>query len=371
MGEKQVKVSVIMGVYNQHDKKALNLAVKSILEQTFRDLEFIIWDDGSDEQAASYIRELAQMDERILVAGKEENRGLAFSLNECIRLAKGDYIARMDADDISLSQRLWIQYEFLEQHPEYAWCGCNAFLFDNQKIWGSRCMPKEPKDRHYLKFSPFVHPTVMFRKKVFDENEGYLESEETLRCEDYEIFMRLQKAGLRGYNLQKELFCYREDSVSYRKRKWVYRRNETALRLRNFRKMGLLFPFGWAYGLRPLFGGLLPSFAIAFLKRIEGVRIGKHPGALELRREAEQRIGTAKLQPLNIRIKNAAWLIARGNKNRKDSGNGTERIRRQGADLQAFRTVSGIAFPPSPAAEGFGAESGSSGGNGPKGAGYI
>jgi glycosyltransferase involved in cell wall biosynthesis len=267
VSEQNIEISVIMGVYNQWNKGILLDAVQSILDQTMREFEFIIWDDGSDPEAAGHIQELADMDERIVLAGKEENRGLAYSLNACIRLAKGKYIARMDADDISLPNRLERQYQFLESHPEYAWCGCNTQLFDADGVWGIRRMPERPEKSDYLKYSPYVHPTVMFRSLVFDSNEGYLESEDTLRCEDYEIFMRLRSAGLWGYNLQETLFCYREDKAAYKRRKMKYRIREAKLRYCNFKEMGILFPFGWLYVIRPIAGGFIPTPLMTFLKR--------------------------------------------------------------------------------------------------------
>lgn len=84
----QPLVSVIMGVFNQWDERILQESVDSILNQTYSKLEFIIWDDGSHPEAAKLVQKLNGLDERILVAGKEENRGLAYSLNECIRLAR-------------------------------------------------------------------------------------------------------------------------------------------------------------------------------------------------------------------------------------------------------------------------------------------
>lgn len=274
--EKQAPaISIIMGVYNQRNEEILREAVCSILNQTFTNFEFIIWDDGSCPEAARQIQSLSALDGRIRIAGKEENRGLAYSLNACIGLARGKYIARMDADDISLPERLQKQYEFLEANEAYAWCGCNTRLFDADGIWGARRMPREPEERDYLRFSPYVHPTVMFRARIFDANEGYLESEETLRCEDYEIFMRLRERGLKGYNLQELLFCYREDKESYRRRKLHFRLNEAKLRYRNFKKMGMLLPFGWLYAARPIVGGILPARLIGFLKRREGVKAGR------------------------------------------------------------------------------------------------
>ena len=295
----QPLVSVIMGVYNQWDEKILQDAVNSILNQTYINLEFIIWDDGSLPEAARHVTELALLDDRIIVAGREENRGLAFSLNECIRLAKGKYIARMDADDISLPERIERQVDFLETHPAYGWCGTNARLFDENGIWGARSMPEMPELSDYFHYSPYIHPSVMFRAELFDENNGYLSTEETLRCEDYELFMNLMQRGQKGYNLQEQLFCYRETGESYHRRTVKSRVNEAKTRYRNYKKMGVLFPAGWLYVLRPIIACAIPAGLLEFIKRAEGVyvkRAGEKSifpdGSLEVKGfERERRIG--------------------------------------------------------------------------------
>ncbi len=268
----QPLVSVIMGVFNQWDEKVLKESVDSILKQTYSNLEFIIWDDGSHPEAAKIIQKLDGLDERIIVAGKEENRGLAYSLNECIRLAKGKYIARMDADDISKPLRIEKQVAFLETHPEYGWCGTDAELFDENGVWGLRPMPEIPCFKDYYYYSPYIHPSVMFRAELFDENLGYLASEETLRCEDYEIFMNLAKCGQKGYNLKENLFCYRETRDSYKKRKVKFRLNEAKIRYKNYKKMGILFPIGWIYVFRPVAACMIPTKVLEFMKRHEGSR---------------------------------------------------------------------------------------------------
>ena len=269
-------VSVIMGVYNQWDRQALNDAVSSILNQTYRNIEFIIWDDGSDPEAARALLELPEADERIILAGREENKGLAFSLNECIRLAKGKYIARMDSDDISLPKRLEKQVDFLEKHPEYGWCGTAAELFDEDGVWGVRSMPKIPVPSDFYRYSPYIHPSVMFRAEIFDSESRYLETEETLRCEDYEIFMNLTQRGLKGYNMQDILFQYRETGGSYQRRKFRFRLNESKTRYRNYKKMGMIFPLGWLYVMRPMIAGLLPVSVIKLVKRREGENEIRH-----------------------------------------------------------------------------------------------
>lgn len=279
--EEKIEISVIMGVYNQWDREALLQSVKSILNQTFSRFEFIIYDDGSDPEVAEYIKEVEKLDDRIILIGKEENHGLAFSLNVCIAKAKGKYIARMDADDIALPERLAVQYEFMEAHPEYAWCGCNTELFDGDGVWGNRSMPEIPADKDYLPFSPYVHPTVMYRSELFAQSGGYHVSQETLRCEDYEIFMRLHQLGYQGYNIQKVLFCYREDKMSFQKRRFEFRVNEAKLRYRNFKSMHMLFPLGWVYVIRPILGGIMPPTVVAWMKRKQSEYKNERKGRTE------------------------------------------------------------------------------------------
>lgn len=261
------KISVIMGVYNQFDEEQLHSAVNSILEQSEDDLEFIIYNDGSTPEATESINRLKSIDERIIILDAKENNGLAFSLNMCIERARGKYIARMDADDISFKNRLKVQVRFLENHPEYHWCGTNAVLFDENGEWGDRIMPETPEKGDFLKYSPYIHPSVMYRAQLFEEVGKYSVNKETLRCEDYEIFMRFHNQGYRGYNIQEKLFAYREGRVSYNKRKIKHRINEAKIRHRNFKEMGMLTPKGWLYVVRPLVGIVIPNKLLYKIKR--------------------------------------------------------------------------------------------------------
>lgn len=150
-------------------------------------------------------------------------------------------------------------------------------------------MPEQPQESDYLKYSPYAHPTVMYRAEIFDSAQNYAVSKETLRCEDYEIFMRFLKAGLKGANLQEYLFCYREGMDSYRKRTFQYRVNEARCRYRNFKSMGILFPKGWIYILRPIAACLVPDRVLAWFKRRESAIVCDHDngGVVENERKAE------------------------------------------------------------------------------------
>ena len=236
-------ISVIMGVYNQQDIDAFEKSVQSVLAQTYKNFEFIIYNDGSSiKEVNTYIYGLKNRDTRIHVIGSETNHGLGYALNRCIDIARGKYLARMDADDISYPTRFEEEINFMETHPEYMWCGSNCKLMDDDGIWGEGVRPENPGTEDYLKYSPYIHPTVMYRASLFKKVAGYAESKKTLRCEDYELFMRLFGLGYKGYNIQKVLLNYRVDRKKYHTRSWVNRFREGQVRYEGFRGLGILWP---------------------------------------------------------------------------------------------------------------------------------
>lgn len=260
-------VSVIMGVYNQYHRKQLTCAINSIRIQTFKDFEFIIYDDGSDQEPADFLQKAIDSDPRIRIIREDENNGLAFSLNRCINEARGKYIARMDADDISAPDRLQKEFEFLEAHPEWGWTGCNAYVFSKTNIWGKMVMAETPNQYNFLPFSPYIHPSVMFRRDILEENNGYKVSKTTLKCEDYELFMRLYQRGIKGYNMQEELLYYRQGMDAYKKRCMKNRVREAKIRGRNFSKMDLPQLKCFMYTIRPIVSGFIPYPLIACYKK--------------------------------------------------------------------------------------------------------
>lgn len=265
-----MKITVIMGVYNPSRQKELNTAIRSILSQTQTDFEFLIVDDGSNVSTKEWLSRYTEIDSRIRIITKEKNKGLASALNTCIESAKGKYIARMDDDDISEPNRLEKQYKFLEANPEYAFVGTNAELIDDNGVFGIRKMPTTPKDKDFLPFSPFIHPSVMVRRDVYLECGGYEEGKETWRSEDYEIFMRMYAKGYRGYNLQEPLLQYREDRNSYVKRKYKYRIDEAKIRWRYFKGLDAPIFYKSIYVVKPLLVGLFPKRLIHIIKRMQG-----------------------------------------------------------------------------------------------------
>lgn len=258
------KVSVIMGVYNTNNREMVKSAIDSILNQTFEDFEFIICDDGSTDGTYELLKELTRDDERCILIQNKSNQGLAQTLNNCIAIAKGDYVARMDADDISLKNRLEEEVTFLETHNEYALVGGNCELFDND-IYGVRKQVEKPQKKDLLFGPPFVHPSIMIRIDILKKLNGYRVCKETLRAEDYDLWMRLYEMGEKGYNLQKIIYQFREDKNAFRRRKYKYRLDEAKIRYNGFKRLGLL-PKGYIYVLKPLVVGLIPQSLLAILR---------------------------------------------------------------------------------------------------------
>ena len=138
------KVSVIMGVYNCKSRKQITKSIQSIIEQTYTDWEFIICNDGSTDATLEMLNDLQKLDKRIHVISYSTNRTLAYALNKCIEVSKGEYIARQDDDDISEIERLSKQVEFLDVHSDIAIVGSTAKIFDDIGVWGHYRVAEKP-----------------------------------------------------------------------------------------------------------------------------------------------------------------------------------------------------------------------------------
>ena len=262
------KISIIMGIYKMINKKDIvKLAIDSILNQTYRDFEFIICDDGSNDGTYEMVQDLIENDKRVILIKNNENKGLAYSLNHCLSIAKGKYIARMDADDISMSNRLEKQIKFLDEHLEYAIVGCNLLLINDKGIWGKRILAEKPTKKSFLFTSPFCHPAIVMRKEVLDKVNNYKVEKITRRAEDYDLFMRIYANGYKGYNMQEFLYQFREDNDAYKRRAYKYRWDEVQVRYRGFKALDLM-PSGFLYVIKPLIIGLIPQVILAKLRKM-------------------------------------------------------------------------------------------------------
>lgn len=181
-------VSVLMPVYN--GEKYLSEAIDSILNQTFADFELIIINDGSTDGTLEILRKYTQQNKRI-VLHNQTNQGLIAALNKGIKLARGKYIARMDADDISFPERLALQVGFLENHPEIGVLGSGARIMNSSGVTYDTL--QHPTQHNVLQwclcfFCPIVHPTVIMRRQVVVQVGGYGAMQ---HAEDYDLWCRL------------------------------------------------------------------------------------------------------------------------------------------------------------------------------------
>lgn len=197
------EISVIMSVYNA--EKYLRESIESILNQTYTEFEFIIVNDGSTDSSLEIIK--SYKDERIVLIN-QNNTGLAKSLNNGIEKSRSIFIARMDADDISLPDRLQKQYEFLSQNPEYVVIGSNAKNIDinGNYIHTSDLTTSNIQCKNKLPETPFIHPSVMFRKNAFCEAGKY--PEYMLKAQDLILFSKISKYG-KIANIEEPLIKYR------------------------------------------------------------------------------------------------------------------------------------------------------------------
>ena len=181
------KISIIMSVYN--GMPHLREAVKSILIQTYKNFEFIIINDGSKDKTWDYLKDLK--DKRVKLIQNTKNLGLAASLNIALKKANGDYIARMDADDISLPIRLEEQIKFLLKNHSVDLCGSAVYLINEKgTVVGSKTRPtKDSTIKRTLGIYPcIIHPTFMGKKEFFTSLGGY--RTEFDGAEEYDLLMR-------------------------------------------------------------------------------------------------------------------------------------------------------------------------------------
>ena len=199
------KISVIMPAYNA--EKYIAEAVESILGQTFDDFEFIIINDCSQDRTEEII--LSYDDPRIIYLKNEQNLGVAATLNKGLAIAKGEYIARMDADDISMPERFEKQAKFLDKKRKIVACGSATMLFGETQEQTVRIFPTNPQRANLqLIFAPcFAHPSVMIRREILKEYALFYD-ECWEGTEDFALWWELGKKG-RLVALREALLYYR------------------------------------------------------------------------------------------------------------------------------------------------------------------
>ena len=203
----QPMLSVLMPVYN--GERYLVEAIESILSQTFIDFEFIIVDDGSTDKSLAILRRYADKDGRVRVISRP-NTDIVGALNDGLAVSCGEFVARMDADDIALPERFDLQVAFLTDNPDVACVGCAAQQIDLRGTylakWETPLDNETIQARHLIGQTSLVHPGVMFRRDAVAAIGGY--NPEIPLAQDLDLWLRLGE-GCRLANLPSVLLLYR------------------------------------------------------------------------------------------------------------------------------------------------------------------
>ena len=258
-------ISVILIVFN--GERYLAQSVNSILGQSFKNFEFIIINDGSTD-GTGHILAKYRTEDRVRIVENASNIGLTRSLNKAISIAEGRYIARMDADDISFTDRLEQQVDFMESHPDMGVVGsCYYEIDETGKKVGEVILPADDLEirKALFKFNPFNHGTVMIRVEALKELGSY--DEKLLHAQDYELWFRIL-SRYRGCNLSEKLLLRRnpKDSITVSMKREQIR--DTVMALRLGRRYMRVSAIAYIHYLKYQLLRLIPSSMIPILRSL-------------------------------------------------------------------------------------------------------
>lgn len=260
-----MKISVIMGIYNCEEY--LEEAIRSILNQTYKDWELIMCDDGSSDRTYLIAKKYEKLyPTKIRVLKNSSNKGLNYTLNRCLKEAKGNYIARMDGDDRCSVDRFEKEVAVLDNQKDISIVSSYLEYFDESGVWGI-CKYKEyPQKKDFLRGSQFCHAASMVRREAFEKVNGYSVEKRLLRVEDYHLWMKMYAAGYKGYNIQEPLYQMRDDKNAYSRRKFKYRINETYVKMQIIKTFKLPV-HSYLFAFKPVIVGLLPAEIYNFIHK--------------------------------------------------------------------------------------------------------
>ena len=250
-------LAVIMALYKNDCLEYVRLSVDSILNQSFKDFDLYLQYDGPvAKEVDVYLSTIT--DERLILHKRDENKGLAYSLNELLEIVYPkcyEYIARMDADDISLPNRFEKQLDFLASNPEIDIVGGSVNEIDENGKDRNHVAtyPTSPEDcvRFFSKRNPFAHPAVIFRRSFF-EKTGCFYSTEYMRNEDTSLWLEGFKKRIKGANLQDVVLNFRvtEEMFTQRRNGFEFANSQLQLRKKIIKELGFGFmSYVYAYAM--------------------------------------------------------------------------------------------------------------------------
>jgi glycosyltransferase involved in cell wall biosynthesis len=262
-------VTCILTTYNEQEH--IETALKSLLNQTFKDFDIIVFDDGSTDNTLDILK--TYTDGRLkIIEGRR--RGRAGALHEAVKQAEGKYIANLDADDIAFSDRIEKQVQYMEEHPDCGWLGAGEEMIDKRR--------NEHRERRYpatdaairlqcARSIPYSHSSVMFRRAIVEEGLNYNPDLEYLI--DFEFFLRVANR-YKAANLEEVLVrrTVRNDSYFHRTyRTWKKNRDLSRLNARAIRQFDLPFYY-YLYPLLRLGYPAIPNDLKRFIRRHTGLK---------------------------------------------------------------------------------------------------
>lgn len=198
-----------MPVYNT--SKYISKALDSVLEQTFKDFEIIVVDDGSTDNSIEILKGYSTRDSRVRVFQNEQNRGVSYSLNYALRYASAPLVARMDSDDIMVEGRLEKQYAYMQKNPDCVVLGGQqTYINENDEITGNTTFPLTDTEikKKFFQFQPIADPTSMYNRAKIPP-EVFCFDESLTVAEGLDLYFRLFKYG-KFANLEDSIVLYRQ-----------------------------------------------------------------------------------------------------------------------------------------------------------------
>lgn len=205
----QPLVSIILATFNE-PVDMISQSIRSVLDQDYPRIELIISDDSTEAATISAIDQFALQDKRVHIIRHKERMGFVNALNFALQASKGELIARMDGDDMSMPNRISLQVAYAQAHPDIDVFGGSMYIIDAENhVISERTYPTTARkiNRMFMVRSPFAHPTLMFRRTIIDK--GIMYNPEYKRAEDIDFYMRLYQSKYHFGNLPEKILKYR------------------------------------------------------------------------------------------------------------------------------------------------------------------
>ena len=266
--ENQPLVSVIIACYNA--EKYIDQCIKSLINQTYKNIEIVICDDCSTDNSFFLLSEWSKKDNRIILLKNERNSYAAATRNKCIENSHGEYLMIQDIDDLSRNDRVEKLVNAL-QEPEIDFVSTSMLPFEESPQITGKVMTHGipyPQKKHFLWNLPFYHPASMFTRKSILSVNGYRVAKDTRRGQDYDMFMRLYAKGYKGKNIEEPLYFFRLDENNIKRRNFNARIGEYHIRRDRFKDLGMM-PWAIPFVYKPFLAHVVQKikyFKLLFLK---------------------------------------------------------------------------------------------------------